>query len=250
MKKKRRKLPSTNQDDKGDPPEPPRFELVRPPEENNFVLEVVQSKSFKQHNAVKEITYRAKLKNPSEDVPLNLLLQQLHALFDTILVEAKEEYGESGVMRIYISHPNLEKAIIIPPTHMGYLNSENILEYIDTVLYSAGKIPADEALEINAAVVHLIEGAARKPLINLNKDIKSKRSFIKIKNNDYNCLPRAIVVGYWYMLAQEQKDKETAIHYKRIRDSRLRIQGIEANMLRQAVGVPVNRLGRLEDVPL
>ena len=52
------------------------------------------------------------------------------------------------------------------------------------------------------------------------------------------------------MLAQEQKDKETAIHYKRIRDSRLRIQGIEANMLRQAVGVPVNRLGRLEDVPL
>ena len=72
--------------------------MVRPPEENNFVLEVVQSKSFKQHNAVKEITYRAKLKNPSEDVPLNLLPQQLHALFDTILAEAKEEYGESGVV--------------------------------------------------------------------------------------------------------------------------------------------------------
>ena len=134
-------------------------------------------------------------------------------MFDTILAEAKEEYGETGVMRIYISHPNLEKAIIIPPTHMGYLNSENILEYIDTVLYSAGEIPADEALEINAAVVHLIEGGARKPLINLNKDIKSKRSFIKIKNNDYNWLPRAIVVGYWHLLAQEQKDKETAIHY-------------------------------------
>ena len=72
MKKKRGKLPSTNQDGKGDPSELPRFELVGPPEENNFVLEVVQSKSFKQHNAVKEITYRAKLKNPSEDVPLNL----------------------------------------------------------------------------------------------------------------------------------------------------------------------------------
>ena len=155
--------PSTNQIGRGDPPEPPRFELVRPPEVNNFVLEVVQSNSFKQHNAAREITYRAKLKNPSENVPLNLLLHHLHALFDTILEEAKSEYGEAGVMRIYITHPNLEKAIIIPPTYLGHLYSEKILEQIDTVLYSAGEIPADEALQINAGVVHLIEGGGRKP---------------------------------------------------------------------------------------
>ena len=29
----------------------PRFEIVRPPEANHFVLEVVSSKSFKQSNA-------------------------------------------------------------------------------------------------------------------------------------------------------------------------------------------------------
>ena len=45
LKKRKRKLPpSTNQVGRGDPPEAARFELVRPPEENNFVLEVVQSK--------------------------------------------------------------------------------------------------------------------------------------------------------------------------------------------------------------
>ena len=136
-------------------------------------------------------------------------------MFDTILEEAKREYGEAGVMRIYISHPNLEKAIIVPPTYLGHLYSEKILEQIDSVLYSAGEIPADEALEINAGVVHLIEGSGRKPLVNLEKDIKSKRSFIKIRNNDHNCLPRAIVVGYWHMLFQENKNKETSIHYRR-----------------------------------
>ena len=74
------------------------------------------SRSFKQSHAAREITYRAKLKNPSDDVPLNNLLTHLHALFETILQETKREYGDAGVMRIYISHPKLEKSIIIPPT--------------------------------------------------------------------------------------------------------------------------------------
>ena len=52
------------------------------------------------------------------------------------------------------------------------------------------------------------------------------------------------------MLSQEHKGKETSIHYSRVRDSRLKIQGLEANILREAVGIPNTRLGRLEDVPL
>ena len=50
MKKSRRKLQScTNQIGKGD--ETPNFELVRPPDDNFFQLEVIQSKSFKQSHA-------------------------------------------------------------------------------------------------------------------------------------------------------------------------------------------------------
>ena len=103
------------------------------------------------------------------------------------------------MMRIYISHPKLEKAIIVPPTYLGYLTSELILEHIDNVLYSAGEIPADESLEINAGVVELIQGNDRKPIINLERNIKSKRSFVHIKNTDNSCLPRTIIVGYWHL---------------------------------------------------
>ena len=120
----KKKLQScTNQIGKGDGA--PNFELVRSPDDNFFQLEVIQSKSFKQSHAAREITYRAKLKNASDDVPLNNLLTHLHALFETILQETKREYGDAGVMRIYISHPKLEKSIIIPPTYLGYLNSQN-----------------------------------------------------------------------------------------------------------------------------
>ena len=79
---------------------------------------MIRSKSFRQSNAAREITYRAKLRDPVDDVPLNFLLPHLHAMFDTVIEEARRNYGESGVMRIYISHPKLEKAIIVPPTYL------------------------------------------------------------------------------------------------------------------------------------
>ena len=187
MKKSRRKLQScTNQIGKGDGA--PNFELVRPPDDNFFQLEVIQSKSFKQSHAAREITYRAKLKNPSDDVPLNNLLTNLHALFETILQETKREYGDAGVMRIYISHPKLEKSIIIPPTYLGYLNSQKILDYIDTVLYSAGEIPADDELIVNAAVVEFVTDSGRKAIIDIDNDLLCKRAIVKIRNTDYSCL--------------------------------------------------------------
>ena len=214
------------------------------------MLEVVRRKSFRQSNAAREITYRAKLKNPADDVPLNYLLPHLRALFDTIIEEARKKYGDSGVMRIYISHPNLEKAIIVPPTYLGYLTSELILEHIDNVSYSSGEIPADESLEINAGVVEFLQGSGRKALVNLDEDIKSKRSFVRIKNDDNSCLPRAIVVGYRHLIAHEQKDRESLNHYNRVRDSRRKVQGSEAEALRKAVGIPSDRPGNLQDISL
>ena len=211
------------------------------------MLEVVRSKSFRQSNAAREITYRAKLKNPADDVPLNYLLPHLQALFDTIIEETRKKYGDSGVMRIYISHPSLEKAIIVPPTYLGYLTSELILEHIDNVLYSSGEIPADDSLEINAGVVEFLQGSGRKALVNLDKDIKSKRSFVRIKNDD---LPRAIVVGYRHLIAYEQKDRESLNHCNRVRDSRRKVQGLEAEALRKAVGIPSDRPGNIQDISL
>ena len=246
----RRLPPSINQHGRGEPSSPPRFEVVRPPEENFFEIEVFQSKSFKQRNAAREITYRAKLKNPSEDVTLNNLLHHLHAMFDSILIEAREEYGDKGVIRIYISHPKLEKPIIVPPVYLGYLDSEGILDYIDSVLYSAGDIPADDTLEINTGIVNLIEGSGRKSITNIDKDVVNKRAFITIKNTDNSCLPRAIAVGYRHLMSKKKGDKESQLHYNRIRDSRNKTQKIEAEKLRQNVGIPEDRAGRIEDIHL
>ena len=61
MRKSRRRLHHcTNQIGKGDGA--PNFELVRPRENIFFQLEVIQSRSFKQSHAAREITYRAKFK--------------------------------------------------------------------------------------------------------------------------------------------------------------------------------------------
>ena len=95
----------TNQIGRGNGQDEEQFEIVRAPEDNYFQIEVRDSKSFKQSHAAREITYKARLKNAAENVPLRDLLPQLHVLFDTILNETRINYGDAGVMRIYISHP-------------------------------------------------------------------------------------------------------------------------------------------------
>ena len=89
----------TNQIGRGNGEGVPSFELVRPIENNYFHIDVKQSKSFKQTHAAREITYRAKLKTPAHDVPFTDLLPQLHALFETIMSETRQNYGDAGVMR-------------------------------------------------------------------------------------------------------------------------------------------------------
>ena len=248
MKKTGRRKQNSNQLGGGNGA--PRFELVRPPEDNFFQLEVIQSRSFKQSHAAREITYRAKLKNPADDVPLNYLLPHLHALFDTIIQETKRDYGDAGVMRIYISHPQLETPIIYKPTYLGYLNSEEIINYIDTVLHSAAEVPADDQLVINAAVVEFVTGGGRRALINLETDLLSKKSIVKIRNSDSSCLPRAMMVGYSHMWACVKKDQESVKMYNRMRDHRCSLQRIEATNLRQALGIPAGRNGTMEDIYL
>ena len=237
------------QEGRGDPETPPSFTIERPVPENHFVLEVIQSTSFKQSNAAREITYRARLKNPTDDVPLSDLSTHIQALFESILDEARRDYGEEGVMRIFIRHPRLERPIIVPPTYLGLLNSQMIMDQIDRILYSAGEIPAGDSIEINA-VVELLKGQGRRPLINLDRNIKGKRSFVRIVNNDSSCLARAIIVGFRRCLALEHKEnREIVSHYNRVRDSRNKLQGIEAQNLMRSVDLPLDKPGLVQDIP-
>ena len=124
------------------------------------------------------------------------------------------------------------------------------MDYIDTVLYSAGEIPADDELIVNAAVVEFVTGSGRKAIIDIDNDLLCKRAIVKIRNTDYSCLPRAIVVGYKHLMTKLSKDQESLKVYNRIRDYRCSLQRIEATNLRQGVGIPDNRFGTIEDIYL
>ena len=222
---------------------------VEDPSENHFVLEVKSSKSFRQANAAEEKTYRAFLKNPSKEKYISDLLSHIKALFETLLNVARQDYGENGVIRIYIRHPKLQRPIIVTPTYLGFITTEMIMEYIDNVLYSSGEIPADDGLEINVATVKLLKGSGRKHITNIEKDILSKRSLVKIRNYDNSCLPRAIVVGYRKLLADGDKENvQFRNEFEKIRDHRRKFQETEALNLRHAAGIPSDRAGHIGDI--
>ena len=249
---KRRRI--TNQTGRGDGDEDESdeegdidFMIQRPVEANHFVLEVRNSKSFKGSNKAREITYTAQLKYPAENVYLNNVTTDLHALFDAVLNEGIRDYGEAGVMRIYINHPKLESAIIIPPTHLGELDSEVVMGYIDAVLKSAGQIPLDEEIEINVALVEILQGSGRLK-IHTDADLRRKKSVACIESSDNACLPRAIIVAYYHALWKENpNDPYHLAQYKRMIHKKCLFQERAALKMRAAVGIP-DRPGHMGDI--
>ena len=220
---------------------------VSDPDENYFVLDIHNSKSFHKTQAAQEITYKAKLKHPAPDKNLSDLETHLSALFQSLIDEMRVQYGEYGLARIYIDHPNLEKAIIVTPREVKDLNVQDILDYIDDVVNSAGEIPADEALDINIAVIKKIVGGARK-YIYCTHDFVKKRSIIRIKNKDNAYLPRAIVVALAHLnMKKNDGDNYYTKRYDTVRDSRKGLQGKLAHQLRTSVGIG-NRVGTLDDI--
>ena len=189
------------------------FKVLKPVTHNHFILDLIQSKSFRDKNVLSEHTYRVRPKYPSNEVPMNYLLTHLQALFSTLLEEMTKAYGDAAKVRIFISHDQLKKEIVIPPKFLGYITSESIIEQIENRLYSAGFIPADESLKINVAVAHLeiIKGKGRKKIINVHQDIKDKRSLVQITNIDNLCLPRAIAVGIAHLTHQKDKKKQEKV---------------------------------------
>ena len=228
----------------------PELEIITPPEENNFILELKESRSFKQANAAFEMTYKVKLANHTPDLLLNNVLPNLQALFDTLLHHTRQQYGEDGVARIYINHPKLESPIIVRPKKLWELSGTEILEVIDEVLHSAGNIPADDELDINIAVIKLIQGSGRRRIKDVEDDTKAKRCFVTIRNDDLLCLPRAIVVAVAHMKYFNNKnDSDLKKEYEKIRKQDSKYQTEQALLLLLHAGLPANRAGLAEDIP-
>ena len=136
-------LPQHHQSSSDEASDGEDFFIERPLPQHRFFVEHLKTRSFKHRGAVDEVTYRAKLKHPSSTTDLNTLSVELKALFSSILIEIRRNYKPHSLMRVFITHPDLEGKIVIYPNYIEQMTVEDIMYEIDRRLKSAGFIPAD-----------------------------------------------------------------------------------------------------------
>ena len=197
------------------------------------------------------MTYKVKMARNDPDLLFNNLLPNLQAIFDTLLHHTHEQYGNQGVAQIYIDHPKLESPIIVRPKYIWELSGTEIMEVIEKVLTSAGNIPADDELDINIAIIKLLKGSGHRSITNVKKDTIAKRCFITIRNDDLLCLPRAIVVAAAHSNhTKNVSDVTLKKKYDKICKKGSQYQRDQAFQLLLRAGIPPNRPGISQDIPL
>ena len=66
---------------------------------------------------------------------------------------------------------------------------------VENVLQSEEGLDVSEDFEVHLGIAWIEKGGVPKSITIVEKDIKSKRSFVQIKNRDNMCLARSIAVG-------------------------------------------------------
>ncbi len=96
-----------------DPEKVADFAIDRGPEESFQIVSRV-SKSFRGKFS-KERTYQVTFMPNFIPGPVASLLHILHSVFDKVLETAKREYSDGDMTRLFVTHPALHKAMILPP---------------------------------------------------------------------------------------------------------------------------------------
>ena len=226
------------------------FKVLKPITHNHFVLDLFQSKSFKDKNVLNEYTYKIVPKYPTKDIPMNNILLHLKALFMSLIDEMRKEYGGAAKIRVYIWHQELKTQIVIPPQFLDKISSDILITDIENHLYSAGFIPADENLQINVAIAHVdLSGGARRKILNARLDAYYKTSMVSIRNDDNLCLPRAIAVGLAYIdKAKPVKLRRMKNTYSQLKDNRGTKQTNAAKDVLETAGL-TTEIGTIMQLP-
>jgi G:T-mismatch repair DNA endonuclease (very short patch repair protein) len=259
---------------------PPEFVIENPTleeeeEANQFYLDIRNSKSFKGSGWAEEKTYRVTLgsihpdQNPSASdsigsrlrarrertrrttsMMIDDALPQLTVLFENLVEEVKSAYAPNDSCRVYIDHPDLQSAIIVPPIRLGYLTAQIIMDRIQYVLTSGMSIPLNDELEINLAVVKRVGGQGYRDnmyIVNYEQDRKKKRCIVTIPSDDKFCLPKAILVANAYLNAQGDDAlmrRARMLHHKHSQRKLTKL----AKELMENCNIPQDREGGLEDI--
>ena len=234
-----------------------------------FSLDIRRSKSFKGANWAEEKTYHVvprqqqqqpQQQQPQQPVLLDNILRDVSVMFDNLVDDVRARHEPQSIARVYIDHPTLNKAIIVPPQPLDYLTSREIMEQVEFVLSSAEGVPVDGELDINVAVVRPLGGRGHRDNMFIHDYTvmrKKKRSILTVDSptaDDKFCLPRAIVLAHAYANAYHHPDVSARNH--KISQAKTLAHKHSANKLTRKVldlmaacNIPTDRAGLLEDIP-
>lgn len=217
-----------------------------------YSIDERESRSFK--NIIRETTFRARFNQEKQTEKIKDFLPEIRNMFEEMLERAVNDFNGQDLGRVYITHPDLRKPIVVPPRTLEHLTAEAIMEAIENVLQSEEDLSVSSEMEIQIGVASLQRGAARKPITNIERDIKNKHSIVKINNTKDNmCLARALIVGVAHTKWREQPEgldkKQAKTVYDRLRRSVDKHQKRKAQQLHALANVPTNRPCSLLDIP-
>ncbi len=170
---------------------------------------------------------------------LDVVQQSLNVriIFDQLLNDITGGMSENDLIRFVLRTEQLDKPISLPFMSVSKLTPERLYSQIERVVQSHQEFRLNESVIVDIVHVEMPEGRGKRKrdTIDLESYLESKRSVIRIRNNDDLCLARALVVA----IAKADGDKR----YGQLADHRKPSQKKAACELHEKAGVPFGPCG-------
>ncbi len=170
---------------------------------------------------------------------LDVVQQSLNVriIFDQLLNDITGGMSENDLIRFVLRTEQLDTPISLPFMSVSKLTPERLYSQIERVVQSHQEFRLNESVIADIVHVEMPEGRGKRKrdTIDLESYLESKRSVIRIRNNDDLCLARALVVA----IAKADGDKR----YSQLANHRKPSQKKAACELHEKAGVPFGPCG-------
>ena len=175
--------------------------------------------------------------NGLEDLDLVQESLNVRIIFDQLLGDVTSGMSESDLIRFVLRTQQLDKPISLPFMPVSRLTPERVFSQIERVVQSHQEFRLDESVIVDIVHVETPQGKGKRKRDNIDLEsyLESKRSVVRIRNNDDLCLARAIVVA----IAKADGDKR----YKLLTKHNRPAQEKAARELHRKAGVPLGPCG-------
>ncbi len=214
--------------------------------DNNSVTEDDTGERFYTINEVRQVKSK-KFRTTAMDYSvsfkgledLDVVQQSLNVriIFDQLLNDITGGMSENDLIRFVLRTEQLDTPISLPFMSVSKLTPERLYSQIERVVQSHQEFRLNESVIADIVHVEMPEGRGKRKrdTIDLESYLESKRSVIRIRNNDDLCLARALVVA----IAKADGDKR----YSQLANHRKPSQKKAACELHEKAGVPFGPCG-------